>query len=155
MNRLFPIFLFIISISFFACNNDDDNDGVSVNDGCSTSWKVDGQSFKIEDMALCVYFDNTLNLSSSVTGGEFQLQIDPITSPGTYTVDISNPDLFVYVAIELPDGRTIVSSDATIVVEEISSSRARGSFSGNFFNVEDINQVAEFSVTDGQFNANF
>jgi hypothetical protein len=41
------------------------------------------------------------------------------------------------------------------VVEEISSSRARGSFSGNFFNVEDINQVAEFSVTDGQFNANF
>ena len=72
---------------------------------------------------------------------------------------IRKPDLhfcvFVFVSIKLPDGTTLVSSDVSVDVENISASGANGTFSGNFFDLQDITQTASFSVTDGRFNANF
>ena len=60
-----------------ACNNDDDDNGVSIgDDGCAVSFKVDGVDYNYDNMGLCVYFDDVLNLSELVAGGDFLLQID-------------------------------------------------------------------------------
>lgn len=149
--------LFFTSFVLAPSCGDDDGDGVTQpGDGdCTASWKVDGVSYSENDMTLCLYFDNTLNLSSSATGGDFQLQIDPISSTGTYVADPFNQDLNVIVLIRLDDGTQIGSSDATVVVTELSDSKAKGTFSGSFFDIMDFNQAADFMVTDGKFEANF
>lgn len=153
--RFLSFSLLAFSICFISCSKDDDNDGINTLEGCFASYEVDGQSFTHEDMALCVYLDNTLNLGSSFSGGEFQLQIDPITSTGTYTADISNPDLNVIILINLPDGTQIGSSNASITVTELSNAGASGTFSGTFFDLMDINQSPVYNVTNGEFSAEF
>ena len=158
MKNLNYLMLLVISLGLFlnsSCNNDDD-DGVSVGgDGCSASWKVDGVDYSIDDLAFCVYLDNTLNLGANTTGGDFQLQIDPITTTGTYMADPQNQDLNVFISITLNDGTLIGSANATVVVTELSSSKAKGTFSGDFFDLADINFDPVFSVTNGSFTANF
>lgn len=139
-----------------ACNNDDDGDGIGLNGDCFASWTVDGTDYSSENMVGCLYFDNALNLSSQITtGGDFFMQIDPITSSGTYVADVNNQDLSVVMFLMLNDGRTIAINDGTVNVTEISSSKAKGTFSGNFFDLTDINLDPVFSVTNGTFEANF
>ena len=155
-SSLFSSLLLSLSVLLFACNNDN-NDGIN-NPGsgdCTASWKVNGQSYSENNMALCVYLDKTLNLSSSASGGDFQLQIDPVTTTGTYVADPSNPDLNVIVLIRLDDGTRLGSADATVVVTELSDSKAKGTFSGSFFDIMDVNLTPNFVVTDGQFSSNF
>ena len=156
--KQFSMLLFLgLGLMLVACGGDEDDDGVTTpGDGdCTASWKVNGQSYSEDNMTLCVYLDNTLNLSSSASGGDFQLQVDPITATGTYVADPSNQDLNVIVLIRLDDGTRLGSADATVVVTELSSSKAKGTFSGSFFDIMDINQTADFMVTDGKFEANF
>ena len=157
MKNLNYLFLLIIglSLSLASCKKNKDDDGISVGDGCSASWKVNGTDYSENDMTLCVYLDGTLNLSASATGGSFQLQIDPITTTGTYVADPSNQDLNVFVSIVLNDGTQIGSSNATVVVTELSSSKAKGTFSGDFFDIMDFTFDPVFSVTNGVFEANF
>lgn len=151
---LLPLLCLSLTI-FTACNNDDDDDGIGVGGGCTASWTVDGTDYTIDDLALCVYLDNTMSLNASAGGGDFQLQIDPITAPGTYTVDPSNSDVFVVITLLLDDGTKIGIINGEIIVTEISSSKARGTFSGDFFDLTDITLTPSFSVTNGTFEANF
>ena len=149
-------FLFLVGAALFgACNKDNGDDGVSLGDGCNVSFKVNGESFNYEDMGLCVYFDENFTMSAFVSGGPFLLQVDPINGPGTFVFDANNQDQAVLISIELNDGRLIGMLNGQIKVEEISSGKARGSFSGTFFDLADINLSPDFEVTDGQFNANF
>ena len=152
-NALILCLLSFVLITSTACNNDDD-DGVSIGGDCTASWKVDGTDYS-EELAACVYLDNTLNLTTNTTGGNFQLQIDPITTSGTYTADPNNQDLFVGIFITLDDGTRIGSSNATVNVTEISSSKAKGTFSGDFFDISDLTFNPVYSVTNGSFDASF
>ncbi len=152
---LIPI-LVLTSGLFFACNNSDDDDGLSLNGNCGASWKVDGTAYSKDDLAFCIYLDSTLNLSSSVAALDFNLQIDPITAPGTFTFDPNNntgPN--VVILLPLGNGTTLGPASATITVTELSSSGARGTFSGQFFDVADINLSPDFTVTEGEFQASF
>jgi len=163
IKKMKKIFKFFFSLILFAamsvlisCGNDDD--GISVgtgNDDCTASWKVNGENFSENDMSLCVFLDNTLNLSSSITGGDFQLQIDPISTTGTYVADPFNQDLNVIVMVRLADGTQLGSSNAIVNVTELSDSKARGTFSGDFFDIQDLTFSPDFSITDGVFEANF
>lgn len=158
MKKYLLLSILSVSFFFFSCGSDDDNDGVAAgpdNDGCFASWKVDGVDYSEDELSLCIYMDNLLNLSSSFSGGTFQLQIDPVTTPGTYIADPQNQDLFVFVSVKLDDGTTLGSSNVEVVVEEISDSKAKGTFSGAFFDIMDLNQSADFVVTDGKFEADF
>lgn len=156
MKNTIYFILLVFSFSIItSCNNNDDDDNISVGDGCSASWKVNGTDYNQDDLALCVYLDNTLNLSASLTGGDFQLQIDPITSTGTYVADPNNPDPFVGVFITLDDGTMIGSSNATVIVTQLSSAKAKGTFSGDFFDITDLTFDPIYSVTNGSFEANF
>ncbi len=83
------------------------------------------------------------------------MQIDPITTTGTYTVDINNPDLDVIVLLKLSDGTQLGINDGSVVVTELSNSKAKGTFSGNFYDIQDVNSTPVFSVTNGVFEANF
>ncbi len=138
-----------------SCKKDNNNDGISPNDGCTASWTVNGTNYSEDDMTICVYLDNTLNLSASASGGDFQLQVDPITSTGTYQVDASDPNQNVIVLIKLNDGKQIGIKSGQVSVTELSSSKAKGTFSGAFFDIMDINQTPNYTVTNGQFSANF
>ena len=156
MNR-FPLFsaLLIALALTLTTSCKKNNDGIAPMGGCQASWKVDGQKYSEDDMALCVYLDNTLNLGASVTGGDFQLQIDPITSEGVYEADPTNPDLNVIVLIKLEDGTQLGSANAQVTVTELSNAKAKGTFSGDFFDIMDFNQSPDYKVTDGEFQANF
>ena len=151
------IILFVFTLIFnSSCKKNDAGDGIGLNDDCFASWKVDGTSYDSNDMAGCLYLDGTLHLSSTLTGGDFFLQIDPITTTGTYMVDINNPDLDVIVLLlKLSDGTQLGIKDGSIVVTELSNSKAKGTFSGNFYDFQDVNLAPVFSVTNGVFEANF
>jgi len=138
-----------------SCKKDNNNDGISTNDGCTASWTVNSTNYAKEDMAICIYLDNTLNLSASASGGDFQLQIDPITDTGTYPAEASDPDQNVIIIIKLNDGTQIGIKTGQVTVTELSSSKAKGTFSGSFFDIMDINQAADYTVTNGEFSANF
>ncbi|MEM1319778.1 MAG: hypothetical protein AAGG75_05940 [Bacteroidota bacterium] len=144
-----------------ACNNDDDNDGINVGgDGCNASWKVDGTNYSDDEMAGCLYIDSTLNLSSLIAGtsGDFFLQIDPITAPGTFTVDpVNNPTTApnIVIFLRLNDNKQIVIRNGTVTVTELSNSKAMGTFSGTFFDIQDFTMTTSFSVTEGRFEADF
>ena len=158
MKKLKYLFIALIALPLLtntSCNNDDDNDGFSNSEGCNASWKVDGVDFSQNNMAGCLFLDNTLNISTNITGGDFQLQINPITAPGTFVADPSNTDLNVVILLNLNDGNRIGIRDGSIVVTEISASKAKGTFSGNFFDLMDITQAPTFSVTDGSFEVDF
>lgn len=150
------IFFFLSTLILnTSCKKDSDDDGLNIgSDNCTASWKVNNDNYE-KDLALCVYLDNTLNLSASTTGGDFQLQINPITTNGTYIADPQNQDLTVLIIIKLNDGTQIGSSNATINVSELSSSKAKGTFSGDFFDLADLNQTPSFAVTDGVFSTSF
>jgi len=154
LNQFPKFFLAIFLLLTIACNNDDGDDGIAITDGCTASWKLDGTSFN-EDLNLCVNLDNTLNLSTSLTGGSFQLQIDPIFETGTYLADPTNPDVNVFINLRQDDGSQLLIKNGQVTVTELSSSKAKGTFSGNFYEIMDLNQDAVFSVTDGKFEANF
>ena len=151
-----PLFITIcislLTTSFCKKNNDD---GISTAKGCSASWTVNGTNYSKDNMALCVYLDNTLHLSSSASGGDFQLQIDPISNTGTFQADTGNPDQSVIVIIKLNDGTLIGIKSGQIVVTELSTSKAKGTFSGDFFDLADVNQTPSFTVTNGKFESNF
>ena len=154
-NPLFFFLLLGLSLTFSCNNNNNDNDGISLGDGCNASWKVNGDDYSIEDMGLCVFFDNNLTMSAFTAGGPFLMQIDPIGAPGTFQFDSSDPDQSVLLVIELTDGRSIGMLSGQIVVSDISTDKASGTFSGTFFDLNDLNMAPDFNVTDGKFNANF
>jgi len=158
MKKITLFLLIAFSLVIASCGSDDDNDGVAAgpnNGDCFASWTVDGADYVEEELALCVYMDNLFNLSSSFSGGIFQIQVDPITSPRAYVADPQNQELFVYVSVKLDDETTLVSDNVIVEVEEISNSKAKGTFSGDFFDLMDINQTPSFNVTNGKFEANF
>ena len=152
----FILLMFLIS-GLLACGGDDDNGGDGINvgaDGCGVSWTVNGENYSKNDLVFCVLLDNTFNMSSSVSGGDFMLQIDPITSTGTFVADPTDLTQTVLINMVLNDGTRIVIKEGEIVVNELSSSKVSGTFNGSFFDVQDINQTASFNVTNGQFEAN-
>ena len=151
------IILFVCVLALnSSCKKNAPGDGIGLNDDCFASWKVDGISYDSDDMAGCLYLDGTLHLSTTLTGGDFFLQIDPITTTGTYSVDINNPDLDVIVLLlKLSDGTQLGINNGNIVVTALSNSKAKGTFSGNFYDFQDINLAPVFSVTNGVFEANF
>ncbi len=152
------LFIFSILLLCTSCKKDsDDDDGSGIGDGdCFASWTVNGDDYMVDNMAGCVYLDNTLNLTSSIAGfGEFFLQIDPITSTGTYQVDSSDPNNTVVVGMTLNDGKQIGILTGTVTVSELSSSKAKGTFSGSFYDFTDLYLNPDFDVTDGVFEANF
>ncbi|MEL6987544.1 MAG: hypothetical protein AAGK97_06900 [Bacteroidota bacterium] len=151
--NLFYAILFSV-IFLVGCSKDSNNNGINVGDGCNASWELNGQSFE-EDLSLCVFLENILNLSASSTGGTFQLQIDPISTTGSFQADPSNPDQFVFISIMTDDGKTLVSNDVNIEVTRLNQSSARGNFSGSFFDITDINQMPIYNVNNGSFSANF
>jgi len=128
INYFFIALIALILLTNTSCNDDDDNNGFSNSEGCSASWKVDGVDFSQDNMAGCIFLDNTLNISTNITGGDFQLQINR---------------------------NRIGIKDGSIVVTEISASKAKGTFSGNFFDLMDITQAPTFSVTNGSFEVDF
>ncbi|HFA50711.1 MAG TPA: hypothetical protein ENJ95_17015 [Bacteroidetes bacterium] len=140
--------LFSLLLFLGACGNDDDG-GIGNNASCQISWKVDGQS-ESEEPLVCLYNDNTLNLG--LTGSNLiQLQVNNLTQPGTY--DLAGQDAIIL--LELGSGEKLGSNTGQIIVTEISSSKAKGTFSGTFFPILDPNTPNTFSVTDGKFSANF
>lgn len=145
-----------LAFTLVACGGDDDDgNGINIGDGCTASWKVNGEDYEENDMALCVFLDNTLNLSSSTTGGDFLMQIDPISATGTFDADPTNLNQTVVITMRLNDGTQLIIKEGQIVVTELSSSKAKGTFSGSFFDGTDLSQTASFEVTNGVFEANF
>lgn len=159
MKNLKYTFIALIGMALLtntSCKKDDgNNDGFSNMEGCNASWKVDGVDYSSSDMAGCLYLDNTLNLSTNLTGGEFHLQIDPITSAGTYVADATDPNLNVVILLTLSNGTLLGISNGSVIVSELSASKAKGTFSGNFYDISDFNQVPDFSVTNGSFEVDF
>ncbi|MEM8906503.1 MAG: hypothetical protein AAGD05_01550 [Bacteroidota bacterium] len=129
--------------------------GLTPGDGCSAAWTLDGTDFSEQDMTICIFVDSVFNMSSSAGGGTFLMQIDPIGGPGTYVVDATNFDQLVLISLTLDDGQLLFIKEGQIVVTELNSSRARGTFSGAFFDSADLTQTANFQVTNGSFEANF
>ncbi len=159
MKTINPFFLGILSFTLILSSScikkkDPSGNGVTVGD-CSASWKVDGKSYEENEMTICLYLDSTLNLSSSGSGGDFQLQINPIHKTGTYIKDINNNDLTVFVKIVLKDGTTILSNNVVVKVTELSKSSAKGTFSGDFYDMMDFTFTPKFKVTDGRFSSKF
>ncbi len=156
MKRIsFALLLGGLLLAMGSCKNDDDDgDGVIVGgDGdCTMSWTVDGDNYTV-DMGLCIYFDSTLNLSVSATGGFTQLQVDPITSTGSYTQDLGTQN--VIVLLELNDGTVLSMVTGSVEVSTLNNSRAKGTFSGMFADVMDANLTPDFTVTNGQFDADY
>ena len=151
---IFAIALFL-SINF-SCKKDDDNNGTNIgSDGCVATWKVDGVEYSQTDLQGCLWLDNILNIATNVSGGNFFLQIDPITTTGTYVADPTNQDLSVVIFMDLTDGTRIGISDGSVEVSELSSSKAKGTFSGNFYDLTNLSQTPTFSVTEGTFEVDF
>jgi hypothetical protein len=151
---LISLFALALMASTSCKKKDPGGNGIGTDD-CSASWKVDGKKYDKKDMTLCVYLDSTLNVSSSASGGDFQLQVDPIFKTGTYVADVNNNKLTVFVMIKLDDGTQIVSNNVSINVNELSNKKANGTFSGDFFDIQDITMDPKYKVTDGQFSSKF
>jgi len=67
-------------------------------------------------------------------------------------IDYNEDDLTLCVYL---DGTRIASSNATVTVSELSSSKAKGTFSGDFFDIMDLTFDPIYSVSNGTFEANF
>lgn len=149
-------FALVFGLLISSCKkNSSDDDGIAVGgEGCTASWKVNGTAYSEDDMTICLYIDSTLNLSASVGFG-FQLQVDPITNPGTFVVDPTDLSQTTVIIITLNDDTQIGIKSGEIKITELSSSGAKGTFSGAFYDFNDLNQAPNFAVTDGVFEANF
>jgi len=147
--------LFTVAFMFSASCKKENTGGINGVGDCSASWEVNGKKYDSQSLSLCVYKDSLFNLSSSITGGSFQLQIDPIGKPGTYVADANNNKLTVFVMIKLDDGTIIVSNNVSVNVSEISSKNAKGTFSGDFYDVQDVSMTPKYTVTNGKFQSAF
>ena len=157
ISKKLPMVWFLAIFLLVNCNKNNDGDGISVADRgkCFASYKIGNQNFEFDDLALCVFFENTLNLGSSFTGGDFQLQVNPISGPGNYVADSNNTDLFVVVVLIDANDTRLVSNDLTVNVTEVNNDKAKGTFQGTFFAIDDTSFSNPITVTDGAFEANF
>ncbi len=133
----------------------DEGDGVVAGGDCSASWKVDGDSYNANDLAFCVFLQSTFQMSSQTAGGDFIMQVNPVTSPGTYMANSNSGETNVTIIITLKDGTLTGSSNARLTFSELNSGGAKGTFSGDFFDQADITSTPKYSVTNGKFEANF
>ena len=140
-------------ITFSSCKNEDD--GIPGNgQGCVITWEVGGESFS-EEVIGCLYNDETLNVGS-IAIDNTQVQVDPVTSPGTYVSELGS-GVTAVVFLKLSDGTQIGPKDGavTVVVDKLSNTEASGTFSGTFVEIMDLTQITEYEVTNGTFQANF
>lgn len=147
-------FFLALSVCVFfapACSDDDGtNPQNQGSDDCQISCKVDGTTISIDPANNCAYLGNTLNIGQ--TGQDaIQLQVNNLTATGTYDI----ADQSTVVIITMSNGTTIGGLTGQIVVTELSSSQASGTFSGSFYDLSDVTQMATFTVTEGSFSASF
>ncbi len=149
MKSILKILGLFILTAMVACGDDDASDGgLGENASCEISWKVDGVSDS-EEPLICVYVDNTLNIG--LTGSnQMQLQVNDLTQPGTFDL----ADQGSIIILELDNGEKLGSNIGQIIITEISSTKAKGTFSGTFFPVANPSGTT-YAVTDGKFTANF
>ncbi len=147
--RLTSIALLLVSmLAGISCKNNDDG-GVNPGDSCKISYKVAGQSAS-ETPTICAYLDETLNIGL-IGSNSIQFQIINLTNTGEYPFNSGD----VFIAIDMSDGTRIAAGNGTVTVSTLNNSRAKGSFSGSFFALDDVNMTNPIQVTDGSFDANY
>ena len=146
---LFNLGLLLILTSF-ACNNDDDNNPTP-SDGCNIAYTIDGQAMNENDIVVCAYLDGTLNIGL-IGSNSIQLQINELDSPGTFTI----PDDDVFILVDLEDGTRLGAESGTVTVNQLTDSKASGTFTLTLRDVNDWMQTGPtVSLTNGQFNSEF
>lgn len=134
----------------FGCNNDDDAPTPS-DDDCSITYTLDGEAKQENDILICAYLDETLNMGL-IGSNNIQLQINELTSTGTFTI----PDDDVFILVDLDDGTRLGAESGTVTVTEFSDSKAKGTFTLTLRDIQDFMLTGPtVSLTNGQFTANF
>ena len=149
-NLLFIATLSLVMVGM-ACNNDDDNNPVTMNDDCSVSYTIDGQQFTENDIVVCALLDGTLNVGL-IGSNDIQLQVNNLTGPGTFTF----PNDDVIILVDLDDGTRLGAEAGTITVSDLSDSKASGTFSVTLRDINDwMQEGPTMSLTNGQFSASY
>ncbi len=149
MKKLIPGLLALATLMFFACNNDDDGGTLPTSD-CNISCKVNGDLIQVDPASSCILLDSTLNIGLLGTDA-IMLQVNKLSQPGTYDLSEVTNSAFV----NLPDGTQIGALSGSIVITQLSSNKAKGTFSGSFYDLTDLMQTPNYTVTDGSFEASF
>ena len=92
------------------------------------------------------FLDSTPNIGLLGTDA-IMLQVNKLSQPGTYDLSEVTNSAFV----NLPDGTQIGALSGSIVITQLSSNKAKGTFSGSFYDLTDLMQTPNYTVTDGSF----
>lgn len=140
----FPFFLLLSLLALIACNKEDDTPEPSPGN-CIVQYTYNG--VETTDVVIaCTYLDGTLNVGATGVD-DSQIQIDPITAPGTFSS--LNNDPMVFVAIKLDDGTQVFGVDVTVKVEKLTATESSGTFSGEFADFAG----GMYTITGGKFEA--
>ena len=137
----------------FSCSPDDaPGNGVSTGN-CTIECEVNGSEIDASP-AVCAFIDNTLNLGL-IGMDNIQLQLNNLTAPGTF--EFGTTDVIILIDDTGGGASEALGSSGTgsVIVTELNSNNARGTFSGTFFRITDFDMSEPFTITDGRFNANF
>ncbi|MAT54174.1 MAG: hypothetical protein CMN32_06800 [Saprospirales bacterium] len=149
MKKLIPGLLAFALLLLFACNNDDDGGSLPTSD-CNISCKVNGDLIQVDPSSGCIFLDSTLNIGLFGTDA-IMLQVNNLSQPGTYDLSEIPNTAFV----NLPDGTQIGALSGSIVITQLSGNKAKGTFSGSFYDITDLMQTPNYTVTEGSFEASF
>lgn len=112
---------------------------------------IEGQAFKAE-VGNVILLEGTLNMGG-VGQYEAHLQFNEIEE-GTFALP-STQGLIDVLFLTMEDGTVIGVGDGTYTVDNLSNSRASGSFQGTFYAIDDFMLANPVEVTNGQFDASF
>lgn len=148
MKNLILLALALCTLIAPSCSDDDaSNQGSS---DCQISCVVGGTTITVDPAHSCAYLGNSLNIGQ--TGQDaIQLQVNGLTATGTFDIADQN----TVVVITMANGTILGGLSGQIVVSEISNSKAKGTFSGTFYDLSDITQMTTLQVTSGMFTASF
>ncbi len=153
------IFLSLCLVSLSQCKKDTDGPTVEAGNGVLTM-KVDGAAWKSKDAVngavigqaqgtttLQAYADNDSQISFGI----------PTPAPGS-TWDFSNGGSMVY-KIDINDSGYVFlpgsGRTASITFNTYSAQKAQGTFSGTLVKFDNMGNMTELEITDGNFDVNF
>ncbi|MEL7423434.1 MAG: hypothetical protein AAFN81_10615 [Bacteroidota bacterium] len=150
MKNIFFLFSPLMILTSFACNNDDDGPATPLDD-CSIVYTIDGQTMTENDIVVCALLDGTLNLGL-IGSNNIQIQVNELDGPGTFTI----ADNDVFILVDLDDGTRLGAESGTVTVDQLTDSKATGTFSLTLRDINDFMLTGPtVSLTNGQFNASF